>query len=189
MWETGDQSLMQQDDAENCVSLAVTHIRAMAIAWEGILSRSAWQQAVGSLADAVSSKVISDIMDMPSIGQEEAYNIAQLISTVTGLDDLFLPSRVLSSGQNDTLASQAGEADEVPTTAQYAASWLRLKYLSELLQSNLKDVRFLWVESELSLYFTVAEVVDLINMSFEDNPRTREVIREITQNPSPLGRG
>ncbi|KAK4448202.1 Centromere/kinetochore protein zw10 [Podospora aff. communis PSN243] len=184
----GDQSLMQQDDTENCVSLAVTHIRAMAIAWEGILSRSAWQQAVGSLADAVSSKVISDVMDMSSIGQDEAYNIAQLISTVTGLDDLFLPSRVVSSGQSNTLASQAGETDEVPTTAQYAASWLRLKYLSEVLQSNLKDVRFLWVESELSLYFTVAEVVDLINMSFEDNPRTREVIREITQNPSPLGR-
>jgi len=180
---------MQQDDAENCVSLAVTHIRAMAITWEGILSRSAWQQAVGSLADAVASKVIADIMDMSSIGQDEAYNIANLISIVTGLDDLFLPSRVLSPGRDSTPGPQGAESDEIPTTAQYAASWLRLKYLSEVLQSNLKDVRFLWIESELSLYFTVAEVVDLINMSFEDNPRTREVIREITQNSSPLRQG
>jgi len=182
----GDHSLFQQDDTENCVSLAVTHVRAMAIAWEGILSRSTWQQAVGSLADAVSTKVIADVMDMSSIGQDEAYNIAKLISLVTGLDDLFLPSRSSSTGR-PSASLHGGETDEVPTTAQYAVSWLRLKYLSEVLQSNLKDVRFLWIESELSLYFTVDEVLELINMSFEDNPRTREVIREITQNPSPLG--
>lgn len=175
---------MQQDDTENCVSLAVTQVRAMAIAWEGILSRSTWQQVVGSLADTVSSKIISDVMDMSSIGQDEAYNIAKLISTVTALDDLFLPSRVLSTAQSKT--PQGGEPDEIPTTAQYAESWLRLKYLSEVLQSNLKDIRFLWVESELSLYFTMDQVLDLITMSFEDNPRTREVIQEIKQNPSPM---
>ena len=183
---SGDQSILQQDDTADCVSLTVTHIRAVAVAWEGILSRSAWQQAVGSLVETVAAKIISDVMDMSSIGQDEAYNIANFISTVTELDDLFLPSRFLSANQRKPITPQ-GEADEIPTTAQYAASWLRLKYLSEVLQSNLKDVRFLWIESELSLYFTVAEVLDLINMSFEDNPRTREVIREITQNPRPLG--
>lgn len=174
----GDQSLMQQDDTENCISLAVARVRALAIDWEGILSRSAWQQAVGSLADAVASKIIGDVMDMSSIGQDEAYNIANLISMITELDDLFLPSRFVPGGQKS-------RADEVPNTAQYARSWLRLKFLSEVLQSNLKDVRFLWMESDLSLYFTVDEVLDLINVSFEDNPRTREVIREITQNPNP----
>ncbi|KAK0720343.1 hypothetical protein B0H67DRAFT_643608 [Lasiosphaeris hirsuta] len=187
----GDHSLMHQDDTESSVSSAVVRVRAMAIAWEDILSRSAWQQAIGSLADAVAAKIVADVMDMTSIGQEEAYTIAELIATVADLDDLFLPSRFLprsATGQRKSLASE-GEAGEIPTTAQYAASWLRLKYLSEVLQSNLKDVRFLWVESELSLYFSVAEVVELINMSFEDNPRTREVIKEILQNPSPLGSG
>ncbi|KAK3359401.1 hypothetical protein B0T25DRAFT_564408 [Lasiosphaeria hispida] len=185
----GDHSLMQQDDTESSVSSAVARVRAMAIAWEEILSRSVWQQAIGSLADAVAAKIIADVMDMTSIGQEEAYTIAELIASVAELDDLFLPSRFpprSAASQQKPPASQ-GEAGEIPTTAQYAASWLRLKYLSEVLQSNLKDVRFLWVESELSLYFSVAEVVELINMSFEDNPRTREVIREILQNPSPLG--
>ncbi|KAK1756921.1 Centromere/kinetochore protein zw10, partial [Echria macrotheca] len=178
----GDQSLMQQDDIENCISLAVARVRAMAIAWETILSRSTWQQAVGSLVDAVASKIISDVMELTSIGQEEAYNIANYISLVTALDDLFLPSRFLSPGQR-----QKASADEVPTTAQYAASWLRLQFLSEVLQSNLKDLLWLWLEADLSLYFTVDEVLDLINMSFEDNPRTREVVREITQNPRPRG--
>lgn len=178
----GDHSLMHQDEPESCISLAVARVRSMAIAWENILSRSAWHQAIGSLVDAVASKIIADVIDMSSIGQDEAYNIASWISSVTALDDLFLPKRSPSA-----LLSNKGEADPVPTTAQYASCWLRLKYLSEVLQSNLKDVRYLWVESELSLYFTVDEVVELINMSFEDNPRTREVLREVTQNPSPLG--
>ncbi|KAK1835941.1 Centromere/kinetochore protein zw10 [Podospora conica] len=182
----GDHSLMHQDEPESCISLAVARVRSMAITWENILSRSAWHQAIGALADAVASKIIADVIDMSSIGQDEAYNIASWISSVTALDDLFLPKHSSSGLQGKPSANKA-EADQVPITAQYAPSWLRLKYLSEVLQSNLKDVRYLWVESELSLYFTIDEVVELINMSFEDNPRTREVLREITQNPSPLG--
>lgn len=167
---------MHQDDTENCVSMAVSRVRSMAITWEPILARSAWQQAVGSLVDSLAVKMINDVMELPSIGQDEAYSIANLIATVTGLDDLFLLS-----------TATAAKTDEaIPTTAQYAPSWLRLKYLSEVLQSNLKDVRYLWVDSELSLYFTAVEVVDLIKVSFEDNARTREVIKEISAKPRPL---
>lgn len=148
----------------------------MAVTWETILARSVWYQAVGSLVDAISTKIISDVMESPGISQDDAYSIAKFIATITELDDLFLPR------------GPAGEqqADAIPLTVQYAASWLRLKYLSEVLQSNLKDVRYLWMESELSLYFTLDEVIDLINLSFEDNLRTREVIKEITNNPHPL---
>lgn len=157
-------------------------MRSLAIAWESILSRSAWQQAVGSLVDAVANKIIGDVMDLPGIGQDEAYNIANHIASVTALDDLFLPSRFATAEGRNFEAE-----NEIPTTAQYASSWLRLKYLSEVLQSNLKDVRYLWLESELSLYFSADEVVDLVNLSFEDNPRTREVLREIRARPNPLG--
>jgi centromere/kinetochore protein ZW10 len=123
--------------------------------------------------------MIADVTDLPSIGQDEAYNIAKLIASVEeALDELFLPSRLHGTRQ---------EEGEVPVTAQFAGNWLRLKYLSEVLQSNLRDVRFLWVEGELSLYFTAEEVVDLVKVSFEDNVRTREVIREIRGNPTPLG--
>jgi centromere/kinetochore protein ZW10 len=158
-------------------------VRSLAAAWEPILARSVWQQAVGSLVDGVAAKMISDVMDLPSIGQDEAYNIAKLIASVEEeLDELFLPSRLYG-------VEKGGEDEEVPLTAQFAGNWLRLKYLSEVLQSNLRDVRFLWVEGELSLYFTAEEVVDLVKVSFEDNVRTREVIREIRGNPMPRGEG
>jgi centromere/kinetochore protein ZW10 len=171
---------MHQDETESCIDSAVARVRSMAVTWESILARSVWYQAVGSLVDAISSKIIADVMDMAAIGQDEAYNIANMIATVTELDDLFLPSRFQQGA-----GKRADESDEVPTTAQYASTWLRLKYLSEVLQSNLKDLRYLWMESELSFYFSVDEVLELINLSFEDNPRTREVVREITHNPHP----
>ncbi|KAH7191932.1 uncharacterized protein B0J16DRAFT_51459 [Fusarium flagelliforme] len=172
----GAQSLMQQDEMESCVELATGRIRAMASVWKSILARSVWTQALGSLVEAVATKLITDVLEMSSIGQDEAYNIAKVIATATELDDLFLPS---------VLAGTPSTEDEVPQTAQYAPSWLRLKYLSEVLQSNLNEVRYLWFESELSLYFSASEVVDLIEASFESNPRTRETIREIQSKPAP----
>ncbi|KAI0398329.1 hypothetical protein F5Y17DRAFT_411927 [Xylariaceae sp. FL0594] len=176
----GSQSLLQQDglgssELESQVDNATAYVRSTAAAWSQVLAKSAWSQAVGSLVDTIASKLITDVMELAGIGQDDAYNIANLIARITELDDLFLPPG-------------AGK-DAVPATAEYAASWLRLKYLSEVLQSNLQDVKFLWMDSELSLYFTVDEVVDLIGLSFVDNARTREVVREIQANPHPRSRG
>ncbi|KAK0760354.1 hypothetical protein N5P37_007437 [Trichoderma harzianum] len=166
----GSQSLVQQDDKESSIEAGTARIRSVAATWDPILRRSVWSQAVGSLADSLASRLISDVLEMSSIGQDEAYSIAQLIALATELDDLFMPSK---------LSGTAPAPDEMPTTAQYAPSWLRLKYLGEVLQSNLNEVKFLWCDSELSLYFTVDEVIDLIHASFEDNARTRDTIREI----------
>ncbi|OTB18863.1 hypothetical protein K445DRAFT_314710 [Daldinia sp. EC12] len=173
----GSQNLLQQDglatsDLEAQVDSATGHVRALAATWSTILSKSAWSQAVGSLVDTLAAKLVSDVMDLAGIGQDEAYNIASLIARITELDDLFLPP--------------GAPKDAIPTTAEYASSWLRLKYLSEVLQSNLQDVRYLWMESELSLYFSVDEVVELIGLSFVDNARTREIVREIEAHPQPL---
>ncbi|KAL6700819.1 hypothetical protein J3F84DRAFT_344322 [Trichoderma pleuroticola] len=166
----GSQSLVQQDDKESSIEAGTARIRSVAATWDPILRRSVWSQAVGSLADSLASRLISDVLEMSSIGQDEAYSIAQLIALATELDDLFMPSK---------LSGTAPAPDEMPTTAQYAPNWLRLKYLGEVLQSNLNEVKFLWCDSELSLYFTVDEVIDLIHASFEDNARTRDMIREI----------
>lgn len=174
----GEQSLLQQDDIETCADAAIAHVRTLAATWEGILARSAWYQAVGSLVDAISLKIILDVMEAPSVSQDDAFSVAKLIAVVTELDDLFLPSRA-------TGRRPEGDEAGAPQTMAYAPSWMRLKYLSEVLQSNLRDVRYLWLESELSLFFDVDEVVDLINLSFEDNARTREVIRDITSIPHP----
>ncbi|KAI0401342.1 hypothetical protein F4802DRAFT_434327 [Xylaria palmicola] len=172
----GSQSLLQQDgldssDLQSQVDNAISYVRATAATWSQILAKSAWLQAVGSLVDTIASKIVADVMDLAGIGQDDAYNIANLIARITELDDLFLPPKT--------------DKNAIPSTSEYAGNWLRLKYLSEVLQSNLQDVKFLWMESELSLYFTVDEVVELIGLSFVDNARTREVVREIQGRPQP----
>ncbi|KAI0201066.1 hypothetical protein F4808DRAFT_137780 [Astrocystis sublimbata] len=174
----GSQSLLQQDgldseDLQSQVDNAISYVRTTAASWSQILAKSAWSQAVGSLVDSIASKVVADVMDLAGIGQDDAYNIANLIARITELDDLFLPP--------------GADKNAIPSTSEYADSWLRLKYLSEVLQSNLQDVKFLWLESELGLYFTVDEVVELIGLSFVDNARTREVVREIQGRPDPRG--
>ncbi|KAJ3458101.1 hypothetical protein MRS44_012210 [Fusarium solani] len=174
----GSSSLMQQDEMEACIEAGTARIRTMAVVWKPILARSVLTQALGSLAEALATKLITDVLEIPSIGQDEAYNIAKLIATATELDDLFLPSSLSGTSSDNA-------EDEVPQTSQFAPSWLRLKYLSEVLQSNLNEVRYLWFESELSLYFSASEMVDLIEASFEANPRTRETIREIQSKPAP----
>ncbi|KAG5939667.1 hypothetical protein E4U60_000789 [Claviceps pazoutovae] len=170
------QSIVQQDDAAGAIEAGIARIRSMASTWESIVPRSVWSQAIGSLVDALASRIVTDVLDMASIGQDEAYRIAHLIVTTTTLDTLFLPSK---------LAGTEPMRNEVPTTEQYAPHWPRLKYLGEILQSDLNGIRALWCEQKLSDYFTAQEVVDLIQASFEDNPRTRQMIREIEQAPYP----
>lgn len=137
------------------------------------MSKSAWAQAIGSLISTVAKKIILDIEDLTSLGADEAYRVANLISRIVQLDDLFLPE-----DQNQR---------QIPVTSQYVPNWLKLHFLSEVLQSDLKDVKYLWFESDLSLYFTAQEVIDLIQLSFENNFRTRETIASIRDNSQPRG--
>ncbi|KAG5921503.1 hypothetical protein E4U53_003787 [Claviceps sorghi] len=172
------QSIVQQDDAAGAIEAGIARIRSMASTWEGILPRSVWSQAVGSLVDALAHRIVTDVLDVASMGQDEAYRLAHLIATTTALDDLFLPSKL-----RGTAPARAG--DEMPTTEQYAPNWPRLTYLGEMLQSDLNGIRALWCEQKLSYYFTAHEVVDVIRASFEDNPRTRHTIKEIEKTHYP----
>jgi centromere/kinetochore protein ZW10 len=147
--------------------------------WKQILPISALTSATGSLVNAVATKLINDVFDLSDMGVDEAERTARLIAKVTELDDLFI--REPERGRNGN-----GE-EEIPMTAQFADKWMKMKFLSEVLQSNLKDIKFFWFESDLSLYFSKEEVVDLINLSFEKNASVRQMIKEILQKPLPGG--
>ncbi len=145
-----------------------------------MLPYSVWASATGSLVNAVATKLINDVFDLSRIGVDEAERTATILSRVEELDDLFIPTA--EKGQKSDQ-----DENSVPMTAQFADNWMKMKFLCEVLQSNLKDVKFLWFASDLSLYFTADEVVELINLSFEKNTAVRQTIREITDNPRPRG--
>lgn len=176
----GAQSFLSQGtDASGdkiAIESVVAHIRTLSTEWQSILSKSAWAQAVGSLLSTVARKIVRDVADLAALGADEAFRIASLIELVVKLDDLFLPDDT-----NDP------EVQQVPMTAHYAPFWLKLSFLSEVLQSNLNDVMYLWSESDLSVHFRAEEVVDLIELSFETSPRTKEAIAKIRAQPYPRG--
>lgn len=111
---------------------------------------------------------------------DEAERIATIISLIIELDNLFLPS---VDPNAPTPPTANGDEDLIPMTAQFADKWMRLKFLSEVMQSNLSDIKYFWFESDLSLYFTADEVINLINLSFENNLNVRQAKKEIKERP------
>lgn len=183
----GGQNFLEssrREELEQGIDTVITHIKNTSEAWKNVLSYSAWASAVGSLVNTVAKKIISDVFDRDDLGADEANLIAELIVKVTALDDLFIPdsqSVQSSGGKNGTESVDNASMDlgTAPLTARFADKWLKMQYLGEVLQSNLANIRFLWFESSLSLEFTKEEVVDLILLSFENNPQVRGLIKEI----------
>ncbi|KAF8850831.1 hypothetical protein BDZ45DRAFT_184064 [Acephala macrosclerotiorum] len=215
----GAQNFFQQPTPtlHTSTSSVLSHIRQQALLFSTILPYSASSSATGSLVNAVASKLITDVFELSDIGVDEAERIATIISQIETLDDLFLPrnnpnhrpstsasntyhpsstsaslsrlSSNISSSSTQNQQSQQATEDEIPLTPQFAPLWLKMKFLSEVLQSNLKDMRFLWFDSDLSLYFTADEVVELIGLSFEMNAQVRGVVKEILGRRDPRGLG
>ncbi|QSZ29804.1 hypothetical protein DSL72_004322 [Monilinia vaccinii-corymbosi] len=158
----GSQNFVH-NDSEHAIQSVISHIKQQSASWKEILPYSTWTSAVGTLVNTVATKIINDVFDLTDLGVDEAERIALLIQQVNELDSLF-------------------KTNEIGT---YADNWLKMQFLSEVLQSNLKDIRFLWFESHLSLYFSKDEVRDLIELSFEDNPNSRSLIKDIKEKPLP----
>lgn len=173
---TGSQNFLQQDKTEikEGIRFVIKLIRNLNWEWSKILPWSACASATGSLVNTVSSKLIADTLELSTIGVDEAEHIATIISQVEGLDDLFVKPGSQQNGLNAT-----------PLTGQFVEKWFKLRFLSQVLQSNLRDIKYMWTDSDLSYYFTLEEVEDLILMSFEDNSNARQTIRDIRANLSP----
>lgn len=172
----GAQNFLQgalKDELAQGIRPVVAYIREKAAMWKKILPYSAWASAVGSLVNAVATKIINDVFDLSGMDVDEAEQTAQLINTVSELDDCFIPDGTSNASNNNEAA--------IPLTAQFANNWMKMKFLSEVLQANLVDIRYLWFKSDLSLYFTKEEATDLIKLSFEDNVNSRKLIGEIKQ--------
>lgn len=142
---------------------------------------SAWASATGSLVNTIASRIIADVFDLSDISVDEAERIATVILRVEALDNLFLKQDI--TGNKIPLVEE--NAEPIPTTSKFADKWIKMKFLSEVLQSNLAEVKYLWFESDLSLYFRVDEVVEIMGLSFQKNKAVRDAIKEIKEKPNP----
>ncbi|KLJ10717.1 hypothetical protein EMPG_13911 [Blastomyces silverae] len=160
-------------ECENAVSATVDRMRHVHKEWQSILSPSALLQSIGSLLSTVINKMILDIEDLSDISDAESQRLAEFCNKISKLEDLFLPES--KSGQD-----MAGEQSEaVPMTAMYVPNWLKFQYLSNILESSLADIKYLWTEGELQLEFSPEEVTDLIRALFADSDHRRRAIADI----------
>jgi protein transport protein DSL1/ZW10 len=151
---------------DDAVSSTIDHIRRLHTAWEPILSTSALLQSIGALLNASITKFINDIEDLEDISEAQSHRLAAFITDFTALQDIF------------TQPAPEGE-ESIPMTAVYTPLWLKLQYLSQILESSLVDIEYLWTEGELSLEFEAVEVVDLVLALFADSARRRAVVSKI----------
>ncbi|MCJ1477975.1 ribosome biogenesis protein ytm1 [Lambiella insularis] len=164
----------EQPFAQQCdlaISSTVDRLRELDKQWKPVLSRSALLQSIGSLLSTVINKIILEVEDLGDISEPESQRLTSYCNRIIALDDLFLPEQ---SAEPVEHAEQP-----LPRTAVYTAHWLKFQYLTNILESSLVDIKYLWTEAELSLEFEAEEVVDLIEALFADSEHRRRAIGEI----------
>ncbi|KAI9809834.1 MAG: hypothetical protein M1825_000267 [Sarcosagium campestre] len=160
-------------ECDVAVDSAIDRIREISSLWKGVLSRSALLQAIGSLVSTMTTKVVVDIEDMNDISEPESQRLAGFCNKISSLDDIFLPEPTPGSATN------SAAAESVPLTAVYVPSWFKFRYLTNILESSLADIKYMWTEGELKLEFAAEEIVDLIEALFADSDYRRKAIGEI----------
>ncbi|KAK2748302.1 hypothetical protein FQN57_000960 [Myotisia sp. PD_48] len=158
-------------ECENAISTAVQRVIAVRAEWEGILSRSALLQSIGSLISTGINKMIIDIEDLSDISEPESQRLADFCSRVSKLEEYFLPD------VDENANNPANE--QISTIAVYVPNWLKFQYLMNILESSLADIKYLWSEGELKLEFSSGELIDLIKALFADSDHRKKAISEI----------
>ena len=164
-------------ECDLAVKSIVDRLRDTHKQWKGVLSYSALLQSIGSLLSTVIDKIIIDVEDMSDISEPESQRLTAYCRQVIAVEDLFLPRQ-----SADSISS---EEDTVPLTAVYVPGWFRFQYLSEILDSSLVDIKYLWTDGGLQLEYDMEEVVELIEALFADSEHRRRAIGDIRR---PSGR-
>ena len=158
-------------ECDLAISSVVDRLRDVHKQWKTVLSHSALLQALGSLLSTVVNKILVDICDMSDISEPESQRLTAFCNRVAALEDLFTPESAHGAPSDVEPA--------VPLTAVYTSNWLKFQYLSQILDSTLVDIKYLWTEGELRLEFSADELADLIQALFADSEHRRRAIAEI----------
>ena len=166
-----------KQDCDVAVASTVDRLRDLNKQWKGVLSHSALLQSLGSLLSTVTNKTIIDIEEISDISELESQQLTTYCNHIAALEDLFLPTK--DQAPNISPTAEKDEQEPVPLTALYTPHWLKFRYLTNILESSLVDIKYLWTEGELGLEFDTAEVTDLIVALFADSPHRRNAVAEI----------
>lgn len=137
--------------------------------WDGVLSQGALLQSLGSLLATITNKMISEIEDLGDISEADSKQLKALCENVMSLKEVFIQQK----------PGAEGDEAQQDMTFIYCPAWLKFQYLAEILESSLADIKWMWLEGELSLEFEGEEVVELIEGLFAESDHRRRAVAEI----------
>ncbi|KAF8159474.1 hypothetical protein B0H34DRAFT_654458 [Crassisporium funariophilum] len=163
---TGDQD--RYDDCETAVNQVLKDIKRLSQKLKGILAKSKYYAAIGSVADAALSRVLQGVLELPDIPELESHRLSELCRILNALEGLFCEDPAQPS-----------------FVVAYVPTWLKFSYLSELLEASLADITYLFEQRAL-VDFEVGELVNLVRALFADTAlRTNTINKLLAGHPAP----
>ncbi|KAI0685608.1 Centromere/kinetochore Zw10-domain-containing protein [Cytidiella melzeri] len=151
------------DDCEAAVNQVLQHIRGFSQTFKLVLPKSKYYEAMGAAVDVALSRILSDVLSLSDITDEESHKLSELCRIMNSLEGLFV--------ENPNLPS---------FVVEYVPSWFKFSYLSELLEASIADISYLFEEGAL-VDFSVDELVNLVRALFADTPLRTNTINKIMQ--------
>ncbi|KAF8202281.1 hypothetical protein BJ912DRAFT_944331 [Pholiota molesta] len=156
---TGDQD--RYDECEMAVNEALKHIKRLAQRLKGILTKTKYYTAIGTVAEAALSRILRDILALPDIPEIESHRLSELCRILNSMEGLF-----------------SEDPNEPSFVVAYVPSWLKFSYLSELLEASLADITYLFEQGAL-VDFQVDEIVNILRALFADTPLRTNTINKV----------
>ena len=152
-------------ECAKAVTMTVDRMQILYGQWKEILAPSDLLQSLGSLCSGILGKIIVDVEDMTDISEDESKKLKQYCDEISRVSSIFQVK-----AEDDTASDM---------TAAYVPNWFKFQYLSEILESSIADIKYLWTEGELRLEFEADEVIDLIEALFAESDYRRKAVNDI----------
>lgn len=156
---TADQDRF--DECEEAIMSILSQVRKVAKQWGGILGKTKYFDALGSLVNFSLMRILGDILALPDITEVESHRLSELCRILHAVEGLFI------------------EDPEQPSfVVACVPAWLKFSYLSELLEASLADISYLFDEGALVDYET-EELVKLVRALFADTPQRANMVNKL----------
>ncbi|KAH9040476.1 Centromere/kinetochore Zw10-domain-containing protein [Lactarius pseudohatsudake] len=156
---TADQERF--DECEEAVMSILSQVRKVAKHWAGVLGKTKYFDALGSLVNFSLMRILGDILALPDITEVESHRLSELCRILHALEGLFID-----------------DPEQPSFVVACVPAWLKFSYLSELLEASMTDISYLFDEGALIDYET-EELVKLVHALFADKPQRANLVNKL----------
>ncbi|EMR09636.1 hypothetical protein PNEG_02220 [Pneumocystis murina B123] len=135
--------------------------RVLSKSWGEIFTRETLFESIGRLLEIVVVYIITAIKDIPDISEAESKQLSTLFNQFAQVEDIFTVEKQM-----------------FPITPTYVPSWLKFRYLLEILEASMQDLMYLYNSGAL-VDFEKEEIIDLLKTLFAETPSRAENILKI----------